>query len=160
MADTDQIMMEMPKNKEPLINVQKVKQFLKTNLLLILLIFSLIVGVGVGAGLRSANLDKREQMYFRFPGDLLMRMLKMLIIPLIVSSLVSGLASLDSNTSSKMGLLALVYYLLTTFIAVVLGIILVVTIRPGSRSSFDHDDDDDTSVEAGNVVDSFLDLLR
>ncbi len=142
-------MMEIPKNKDPLINVQKVKYFLTTNLLLILLIFSLMVGVSVRAGLHSAN-----------SGDLLMWMLKMMIIPLIVSSLVSGLASLDSNTSSKMGLRALVYYLLTTFIAVVLGIILVVTIRPGSRLSFDHDDDDDISVEADNVVDSFLDVLR
>ncbi len=142
-------MMEIPKNKDPLINVQKVKYFLTTNLLLILLIFSLMVGVSVRAGLHSAN-----------SGDLLMWMLKMMIIPLIVSSLVSGLASLVSNTSSKMGLRALVYYLLTTFIAVVLGIILVVTIRPGSRLSFDHDDDDDISVEADNVVDSFLDLLR
>ena len=53
-----------------------------------------------------------------------MRMLKMMIIPLIVSTLVAGLAGLDSTASGKMGLRAIVYYMSTTFIAVVLGIVL------------------------------------
>ena len=137
---------------------EKVKQFLWHNLLLILLLISLGLGVGVGAALRSANLDEREQMYFRFAGDLLMRMLKMLIIPLIVSSLVSGLAGLDAKASGRMGLRAVVYYMSTTFIAVVLGIILVISIKPGERATID--DDDEKYDEAGNVADSFLDLLR
>ena len=86
-----------------------------------------------------------------------MRMLKMLIIPLIVSSLVSGLAGLDAKASGKMGVRALVYYLSTTFFAVVLGIVLVVSIQPGKK-------DDVTEVEGetepGNIADSFLDLIR
>ncbi len=43
-------------------------------------------------------LDKREQMYFRFPGDLLMRMLKALVIPLIVSSLIAGVAGIYTDS--------------------------------------------------------------
>lgn len=77
--------------------------------------------LGVGAAVRSAELSDRGKIYFRFPGDLLMRMLKAMIIPLIVSSLISGLASLDSASSSKLGLRSLVYYISTTFIAVILG---------------------------------------
>ena len=70
--------------------------FFRRNLLLILLLASLGIGVGLGAALRELDppMDKREQMYFRFPGDLLMRMLKALVIPLIVSSLVSGVAGI------------------------------------------------------------------
>ena len=87
-----------------------------------------------------------------------MRMLKMMIIPLIVSTLVAGLAGLDSTASGKMGLRAIVYYMSTTFIAVVLGIVLVMSIQPGKRSYIE--DDENAEEEPGNVADSFLDLIR
>ena len=62
------------------------------NILLICLIVSMAAGIGMGLGLRTLSppMDKREIMYLNFPGDLLMRMLKFLILPLIVSSLVAG----------------------------------------------------------------------
>ena len=44
----------------------------------------------------------------------------------------SGVASLDQSVSGKLGLRTVVYYMSTTFIAVVLGIVLVVTIQPGT----------------------------
>ncbi len=87
-----------------------------------------------------------------------MRMLKMLIIPLIVSTLVAGLAGLDATASGTMGLRAIVYYMSTTFIAVVLGIILVVSIRPGDRTQVAGNED--AEDEPANVADSFLDLIR
>lgn len=134
--------------------------FLRRNLLLILLILSLAAGIGLGCIIRATvdpPFSKRQQMYFRFPGDLLMRMLKCLIIPLIVSSLVSGLAGLDAKASGKMGLRAIVYYFATTGIAVVLGITLVMSIKPGERSTVE---DDDKTADEGNIADSFLDLIR
>ena len=84
-------------------------------------------------------------------------MLKMLIIPLIVSSLVSGLASLNSKASGRLGGLAVAYYMTTTFVAVVIGIILVLSIRPGSRTSVGDDRGETRTV---GVADSFLDLIR
>jgi Na+/H+-dicarboxylate symporter len=50
--------------------------------------------------------------------QLLMRMLKCIIIPLIASSLITGLANLDVRQSGRMGGLAILYYLVTTAIAV------------------------------------------
>lgn len=84
-------------------------------------------------------------------------MLKMLIIPLIVSSLVSGLANLNSKASGRMGGIAVLYYLSTTFIAVVIGIILVLSIKPGSRTNAGNAPTETRNV---GVADSFLDLLR
>ncbi|ELT92594.1 hypothetical protein CAPTEDRAFT_63150, partial [Capitella teleta] len=129
---------------------------IRRNLLIILLISALGIGIGVGAAVRGANLTRRERMYFAFPGDILMRMLKALIIPLVVSSLISGLAGLDTKSSGRMGLYAIVYYFTTTLLAVLLGILLVSTIKPGVRT----DVEDGNFGETANVVDSFLDLIR
>ena len=84
----------------------------------------------------------------------------MLIIPLIVSSLVSGLAGLDAKASGKMGLRAVVYYMSTTFVAVILGIILVVSIKPGTRTNNIREDDGTGNTQSANIADSFLDLIR
>ena len=50
-----------------------------------------------------------------------MRMLKMMILPLIISSLIAGLANLDMGSSGRMGGRAVLYYLSSTLLAVILG---------------------------------------
>ncbi|XP_064617190.1 excitatory amino acid transporter 3-like [Liolophura sinensis] len=140
---------------------QKAKRFFRKNLLLVLLILAMFLGIGMGAGLRYVQppFNSRQIMYLRFPGDLLMQMLKMLILPLIVSSLISGLAALDTRSSGRIGLRAVVYYMTTTLAAVILGIILVVAIRPGD---YGRKDNIERSGEAKNVnpADAMLDLVR
>lgn len=67
-----------------------------------------------------------------FPGDLLMQMLKMLVVPLVVATMVVGVSSLgDIRKAGKIGYRTIGYYALTTGIAVLLGIILVNLIQPG-----------------------------
>ncbi|KAK2149575.1 hypothetical protein LSH36_446g02028 [Paralvinella palmiformis] len=121
----------------------------KSNLLLILLLCSIAIGIGLGALLKAygPEFSERDLVYFQFPGDLLMRMLKCLIIPLIVSSLVAGLGGLETGTSGKMGLYAVVYYFATTILAVMLGILLVMTIKPGEKLSEDVDTTGEASYD-------------
>ncbi|XP_015741969.1 excitatory amino acid transporter 5-like isoform X2 [Coturnix japonica] len=99
----------------------------------------------------------QEKQYFSFPGELLMRMLKMLILPLITSSLMSGLATMEPKACGKMGVITITYYLWTTFMAVTIGIILVVSIHPGVAAQKED-------YSAGKVVlssaDALLDLIR
>lgn len=66
-----------------------------------------------------------------FPGDMFLRMLKMLILPLIIASVISALASLDSTVSGKIGMRACMFYMTTTVVATITGIILVTLLHPG-----------------------------
>ncbi|XP_066125267.1 excitatory amino acid transporter 5 isoform X1 [Saccopteryx bilineata] len=130
----------------------------KRNGLLILSVLSVTVGCLLGFFLRTRRLSPQEISYFQFPGELLMRMLKMLILPLVVSSLISGLASLDAKTSSRLGILTVAYYLWTTFMAVIVGIVMVSIIHPGGAAQ------KETTEQSGKPImssaDALLDLIR
>uniref|UniRef100_A0A8C5THF7 Amino acid transporter n=1 Tax=Malurus cyaneus samueli TaxID=2593467 RepID=A0A8C5THF7_9PASS len=116
--------------------------------------------IGVGVLVREyGKLSNLDKFYFSFPGELLMRMLKLIILPLIISSMITGVAALDSNISGKIGLRAVVYYLCTTVIAVILGIVLVVTIKPGVTQRASEIDRVGSTPEV-STVDAMLDLLR
>ena len=67
-----------------------------------------------------------------FVGDLFMRALKMIIVPLIVTSVVSGIASLQGVKGfARLGLKTAGFYAGSSFLAILLGLLLVNTIRPG-----------------------------
>ncbi|KAK3549852.1 hypothetical protein QTP86_015282 [Hemibagrus guttatus] len=118
----------------------------------------LISSIILGFALRPYKMSYREVKYFSFPGELLMRMLQMLVLPLLVSSLVTGMAALDSRASGKMGMRAVVYYMTTTFIAVFIGIIMVLIIHPGKGSKDEFTQQQ--KIEQISTADAFLDLIR
>ncbi len=67
-----------------------------------------------------------------FLGDLFLRLLKMIIIPIIFTSLVSGVASLGSaGHVGRVGIRTLVYYTLSTTLAITVGLTVVNVVRPG-----------------------------
>jgi len=66
-------------------------------------------------------------------GDLFLRLLQMLVVPLIVSSLITGVTGMgDLRTLGSIGGRAIAFYLTTSFAAIVTGIVLVNIIRPGT----------------------------
>ena len=139
---------------------------LRKDLLLVLIILGVIIGFIIGALVNEpVNKIKNPEwkattiMLIGFPGELFMNMLKLLILPLIVASLVTALATLDSKATGKIGRRTVLYYLGTMLIAVLLGIILVVSIRPGERSRPDSKGAKPQSREYRGL-DSLLDLLR
>lgn len=74
--------------------------------------------------------------------------------------LLSGLASIDANTSGKMGLRAILYYFGTTFCAIILGIVLVTAIHPGDKNLRPKDLGDSKGDDRVSSIDAFLDLIR
>ncbi|KAM6111574.1 excitatory amino acid transporter 1-like isoform 4-T4 [Phoenicopterus ruber ruber] len=148
----------LAKKKVQSITKDDVKSYLLRNAFVLFTIVAVILGIILGFSLRSYKMSYREVKYFSFPGELLMRMLQMLVLPLIVSSLVTGIAALDSKASGKMGVRAVVYYMSTTIVAVLIGIIVVVIIHPGKGTKENmHREGKIVQVTA---ADAFLDLIR
>merc|ERR1712051_788846 len=107
--------------------------------------------------LRSVFIGEFCFSYVGYPGKLFLNMLKCLIIPLVVPSLIASIGSLDFRMSGKVGLRAVCYYMTTTLIAVTLGIILTITIRPGlanTEEQLHHREGRNTTT-----TDTLLDLL-
>jgi len=109
---------------------------------------------------RDEPWSAREVMYVGFVGELFLRILKCLILPLIVSSMISAVGSLDLSLSGRIGTRAIVYYMTTTVSAVILGIILVLTIHPGDSSSASKMRVDSRSIRKVTTADMLMDLIR
>ncbi|XP_019785696.2 excitatory amino acid transporter 1 isoform X3 [Tursiops truncatus] len=85
----------LAKKKVQNITKEDVKSYLFRNAFVLLTVTAVIVGTILGFTLRPYKMSYREVKYFSFPGELLMRMLQMLVLPLIISSLVTGICSLQ-----------------------------------------------------------------
>jgi Na+/H+-dicarboxylate symporter len=65
-------------------------------------------------------------------GDLFLKLLKMVIIPLIVSSIITGIAGIGSPESlGRLGFKTIGFYMITSLLAILLGLALVNIISPG-----------------------------
>uniref|UniRef100_A0A674D2K4 Amino acid transporter n=1 Tax=Salmo trutta TaxID=8032 RepID=A0A674D2K4_SALTR len=146
------------KRKVEDISKEDVQAFFKKNAFVLFTVAAVVVGIILGFALRPYKMTYREVKYFSFPGELLMRMLQMLVLPLLVSSLITGMAALDSKASGKMGMRAVVYYMTTTIIAVIIGIIVVLIIHPGKGSKDEFMKQ--SKIEDISPADAFLDLIR
>ena len=65
-------------------------------------------------------------------GDIFIKALKMIIIPLIFTSIISGIANIGSGDNlGRLGIKTIVYYLSTSTVALFTGLIVVNTFKPG-----------------------------
>lgn len=84
-------------------------------------------------GLIDANTVSTVAMIGKEAGDLFLRLLQMLVVPLIVSSLVTGVTGMgDLRTLGSIGTKAIAFYLTTSMVAIVTGIAMVNLVQPGA----------------------------
>ncbi|KAG7214032.1 hypothetical protein KM043_001399 [Ampulex compressa] len=100
--------------------------------------------------------SRRDIMYLKFPGELFMRTVNCLILPLVTTSIVG--ASCNLGKSGTVGLIALCYYTTTTVLGITLSVILVETIRPGELVN--ENNYTSTTTRHYMTQDTLLDLLR
>ncbi|MCA1665592.1 MAG: cation:dicarboxylase symporter family transporter, partial [Myxococcales bacterium] len=95
-----------------------------------LIIVGLVVGIVAGA-LVSRFAPARAELFRPF-GTLFLRLIKMIVAPLIFSSLVAGIAGASRGRSiGRMGFAAIVYFEIVTALALVIGLAAVNLTKPG-----------------------------
>ncbi|XP_046419375.1 excitatory amino acid transporter isoform X1 [Neodiprion fabricii] len=135
------------------------RKWIQDNLLLLITLSGVLLGVILGFGLRPLELGGNAVMLISYPGELFMRLLKLMILPLVIASLISGSASLNARMNGKIAVRTLVYFILTSLFNAILGVALVIAIHPGDPGLRESPA---TAPRARlvNILDSLLDLGR
>jgi len=98
----------------------------------ILIALGLAVFAGMLAGTEAGIFGVRFYDIFNFVGTLFLNALKMIIVPLIVSSIIVGIAGVGGTVGlGRLGGKTVVYYLATSLLAILTGLLLVNLIAPG-----------------------------
>ncbi len=120
------------------------------NQILIAIILGVAVGclLGPGAG------------HLAIIGDIFIRLLRMIIIPLIVASMVSGVVSIGNvRNLGRIGFRTFTYYLATTLLAVGVGFVLVSLFKPGVGVNLGQQAADTTVHTSPSVVSIITDIV-
>jgi len=108
------------------------------------------MGLGIGAGLLlspetygwfSESTAAAIGEWLALPGKLFLALIQMIVVPLILASIINGIASATDVAQLKStGLWVSVYFVVTTILAAILGIAMAMLIRPGDYSEPVYED--------------------
>lgn len=129
--------------------------FVKRNWVLLATILGAVLGFIIGTLVGQANPSDTAIKLIKLPGNLFVRTLKMLVLPLIVCSVTVGIASLSkAGGGARLGGRTILFYAFTTVVAVVTGLVLVLVIHPGSAADLNipHDYSRNVTSDAVDVT--------
>lgn len=96
----------------------------------------LVLGTAIGIAVRYGASDEQASQiasYFKPFGDLFLNLIRMLVVPLIFLTLVSGVLAMgDPKKLGSLGGRAIGVYMLTTLVAVTIGLIVGTLLQPGA----------------------------
>lgn len=100
---------------------------------------AMFLGIGIGilmgpsAGLVEEGLAATLSDWFALPGKLFLALIQMMVIPLVFASIIRGLAATeDLDQLRKVGVRVVIFFVLTTGLAVIIGLSLASIIQPGT----------------------------
>lgn len=133
----------------------------------ILIALLLAVVMGVWTGTEAQLLGVSWLAIYTFVGTLFLNALKMIVVPLVVSAIITGVANVGSQGGfGRLGAKTIFYYIATSFIAIMIGLVLVNVIQPGVSGEAAPVLESDEAVmsavagkSAGDVVDIFLRMI-
>ncbi|MDN7227612.1 dicarboxylate/amino acid:cation symporter [Planococcus liqunii] len=93
-------------------------------------------------------------------GQIFLSMINMLVVPLVLFSIILGTAGLgDPAKLGRIGFKTVTYFLVTTTIAIIIGLGLAALIQPGLAGDFDLGSASFESEEAPSVADTLLNII-
>lgn len=119
------------------------------------------VFIGFGLGILLGVIFKEKILIIKPLGDLFLRLIKMIVVPLIFFSIVSGVASMgDVKKLQRVGSKTLLYYLVTTGISGLIGLFAARLIKPGAGFSMALIQTGNVEVkEAPKLLDTLLNMV-
>ncbi|XP_043953581.1 excitatory amino acid transporter 3-like [Gambusia affinis] len=110
---------------------------MRGNLLQVFCLLGVILGFGFGFLLRATTvITEKLKEWIGIPGEGLLNLLKMFAVSLIVTSVLSGVTGLNTKMSRKTAIITGTFICGSTFIVVILAMLLTLTIQPGGE---DHE---------------------
>ncbi len=138
----------------------------------ILIAIALAVGAGLLAGEDAGILGVTFYSVFDFVGTLFINALKMLIVPLIASSMIVGIAGLGGGEAlGRLGARTVFFYAATSLTAILLGLAIINVVRPGivngapagEMLALEADTSEVSSLigdrDAGDIVEIFIRMV-
>lgn len=93
-------------------------------------------------------------------GDLFLRLIKFIVVPLVLASLITGITSLSSiKNLISIGSKTISYFLITTFCAVVIGLAVGFLFSPGKGLDVSIPTEAAEKTETPSVIDTFLNII-
>lgn len=115
--------------------MQKITKAFQVYRLTALTIVCVLLGLIIGLICRKYAKDwtERHFMYIEMPGELYLRMLKLMIVPLLMSNIILSFGSIQGKLSSHLAKISSLFYLMSNLIAIAIAISLVIMICPGKH---------------------------
>lgn len=100
------------------------------------ILIALILGIGLGAILHNLPKETTDNIIINFlkpAGDLFIRLIKMIVVPIVMSTIVVGVTGMgDSKKLGRIGIKTIVYFEVITTVAIVVGITCANVFHPGT----------------------------
>ena len=132
-------------------------------MLLWAILIGLILGAIIGAifaFIPEEHVAKKVSLLIAAPlGDLFIRLLKMIVTPVIIFTLISGVASISPARLGKVGVKIIVFYMLTSFIAIIVGLAVGNIMQPGTGVTLEETTQEIQAKEAPTLVSTLLAIV-
>lgn len=117
--------------------------------------------IGMVLGIVTGLILKEHATLLKPLGDVFIRLIKMLVVPLVLFTLISGVASLgDPKALGRIGAKAFGLYICTAIMAITIGIICAEILQPGAGLTINIPSNNDiASPEKITIVESFLRMI-
>jgi len=136
-------------------------------------VVALILGLGAGllispnTGLFTEGFSQSLGSWLALPGKLFLKLVQMIMIPLIFTSIISGIISNSSEQLKQMGVKLLIYFVATTALSIIIGVAVATLLQPGKIifdiGAFDLPKGSDLGGKKasglGNIPDAITSLL-
>lgn len=121
------------------------------------IIFGIIIGliINPGTGIVEKEIGLIIGEWLALPGNIFLALIQMIVIPLIFASIIRGIAASENiDQLKKSGLFVVAYFLVTTIVAITIGISIVSIIEPGSYINLTNISDVDIEPNIANELGS------